>query len=103
MTKWSETRDFTLLDFVKTIHSYGIGRDKFDAILVNTAPIPQEMIPLYLQKDKSTPIVFDPSAEEGLREYTQDIIADNFLSSMSLRQKLVRHDPTKLAREIIEL
>jgi uncharacterized cofD-like protein len=36
MTKWSETRDFTLVDFIKTIHSYNIGREKFDTVLVNT-------------------------------------------------------------------
>lgn len=103
MTKWSETRDFTLVDFVRTIHSYGIGKSKFDAILVNNAPIPPELIPLYAQKDKSTPVIFEESMEQGLREYAHDIVTDNFLSSSGLAQKLIRHDAPKLARQIIEL
>ncbi len=103
MTKWSETRNFALPDFLKALLAYDIGREKFDAVLVNTAPIPEDLLPLYAQKDKSTPVVFKPSLGRTLSRYTKDIIADNFLSKTGLEQKLVRHDSGKLAKRIIEL
>lgn len=103
MTKWSETRTFTLPDFLKTLIAYGIGREKFDAVLINTTPIPEELLPLYVQKDKSSPVVFVSASEEQLRQYTKEVITDNFLSKTGLEQKLVRHDSGRLAKRIIEL
>ena len=103
MTKWSETRDFTLPDFLKTLTAYGIGREKFDAVLVNTAPIPVELPPLYAQKDRSSPVVFSPEMDSRLHVYTKEIVTDNFLSKTGLEQKLIRHDSGKLAKRIIEL
>jgi len=103
MTKWSETRDFTLEDFLKTLLSYGIGRERFDAVLINQNGIPAELLPLYAQKDKSSPVLFTKEMEANLHVYTKDIVVDNFLSKTGLEQKLIRHDSGKLAKRIIEL
>lgn len=103
MTKWSETRNFTLADFLKTLMAYGIGRKKFDAVLINTTPIPDDLLPLYAQKDKSSPVLFEEGMETQLRDYSHNIIIGDFLSKTGLRQKLIRHDSLKLARHIIAL
>jgi uncharacterized cofD-like protein len=103
MTKWSETRDFTIPDFLKTFLAYGIGREQFDTVLINTTPIPAALLPLYAQKDKSYPIVYDTAMESEIKTYTKEIIVGDYLNRSGLTQKLVRHDPIKLAKTIITL
>jgi uncharacterized cofD-like protein len=102
MTKWSETRDFMLADFLRTMLSYNIGREKFDAVLVNTTPIPDDIATLYKQKDKSTPVLYKQEDERVLGLYTKNIGKGDLLSRESLKQKLVRHGVSKLAKAIVE-
>lgn len=103
MTKWSETRDFTAVDFLKTLLSYDIGRDKVDAVIINNASIPQDLIELYAKKDKSTPVLATPEIVEGLKQYAKSVGEGDLLSTTGLQQKLVRHGIKKLARSIVEL
>ncbi|MDO8548296.1 MAG: YvcK family protein [bacterium] len=106
MTKWQETRDFTAAKFVEEMCVYGIGREKFDAVLLNTSPIPPDLLALYARKDKSTPVLFDDAdttAVEELTGYTHSLIGKDLLSKAGLHQGLVRHDSAKLAKCIIEL
>ena len=103
MTKWSETRDFTAVDFLKTLLSYDIGREKVDAVIINSTPIPQELIELYANKDKSTPVVATPEIIESLKQYAHRVGDGDLLSKNGLKQKLVRHSVKRLARSIVEL
>jgi uncharacterized cofD-like protein len=102
MTKWAETRDFTLADFLRTTLSYNIGRDKFDAVLVNTTPIPEDIAEIYREKDKSTPVLYKPEDEKVLGLYTKNVGKGDLLSQDGLKQKLVRHGVSKLAKAIVE-
>jgi uncharacterized cofD-like protein len=102
MTKWSETRDFTLADFMRTLLAYNVGREKFDAVLVNTTPIPEELIRLYAEKDRSTPILYSSSDVDEIGKYAKNVGAGDLLSRGSLNQKLVRHGVSKLAKAIVE-
>lgn len=103
MTKWSETRDFTAVDFLKTLLSYDIGREKVDAVIINDAAIPHELVELYANKDRSTPIACTPEIIEELKRYAHTVGQGDLLSRTGLSQKLVRHSVKRLARSIIEL
>lgn len=103
MTKWSETRDFSAVDFAKTLLSYDIGREKFDAIIINDTPIPHELVELYAHKDRSTPVVCTPQVVDELKKYAKAVGQGDLLSRTGLSQKLVRHSVKRLARSIVEL
>ncbi len=102
MTKFSETHDFALADFLAELISYGVGRTKFDAVLVNTTPIPAELIADYAQKEHSAPVAFSPRDAKKLRRYAHDIVVGDFLSAAGLTQGLIRHDSKKLAKQLLE-
>lgn len=102
MTKWSETRNFTLADFMKTLLSYRVGREKFDAIIVNTTPIPTDLVELYAKNDKSSPVPYREEDAEELGKYTKNVGKGDLLSHDGLKQKLVRHGVSKLAKAIVE-
>jgi uncharacterized cofD-like protein len=103
MTKWQETRGFSAVQFVEAICSYGVGRDKFDAVFVNNASIPEHLIKLYAQNDKSTSVTFDADEEKKLLAFAKRVIPADFLNKNGVYQLLVRHDSATLAKCIIEL
>ncbi len=103
MTKYAETRDFSVADFVETLFAYGIGRDCLDAVLVNSGVIPKKLLQAYQAKEKAFPVVFDAGAEERVRLRSEKIVCADFLSKPGLVQDLIRHDSTLLARHILDL
>ena len=103
MTKCSETRGFTVADFVETFLSYGVGRDSFDAIIVNTTLPSPELLALYATKEKSFPVDFSPQVEARLQGTVKQIIRGDFLNQAGLDQGLIRHDSHKLAYELVQL
>ena len=106
MDKWSETRGYTAYDFVAQLVQYGIGREKFDAAIVNSAPIPQKVLDSYLEQEKLKPIEL---GEDGcgelkrLRSIVTMIHAVDLLSEAGLPKGLIRHDSRKVAHAIMEL
>ncbi len=103
MTKYAETRDYTLAHFLTTLLSYGIGREKFDAVLINTANIPRALVTRYAREEKSAPVHFASKDAKKLSVFTRKIITGDFLSSVGLAQGLIRHDSAKLARKLVEI
>jgi hypothetical protein len=87
---------------MRTLLAYNVGREKFDAVLVNTTPIPEELIRLYAEKDRSTPILYSSSDVDEIGKYAKNVGAGDLLSRGSLNQKLVRHGVSKLAKAIVE-
>lgn len=103
MTKASETRNFTVTDFVKTLYSYDIGKERLDAVVVNTGPVPPALVELYAQKDNSSPVLMTDKVRVELADYTRRVIERDLLNKGGLRLQLVRHDPVTLAKCVIEL
>jgi uncharacterized cofD-like protein len=101
MTKAAETRGFCAHDFARTILSYGIGRDKFDAITLNTTPVPHGLKDYYWHEEHSEQV--DTDGANLLKDLSLQVVGSDLLSEAGLREQLVRHDSKKLARCIAEL
>ena len=103
MTKWSETRRFTVADFVETLLSYGVGRDAFDAVIINTTSPPETLVARYAQEEKSFLVEYSAKIEEQLRGKVREHICGDFLNQAGVEQGLIRHDSYKLAYTLVQL
>lgn len=101
MTLNSQTAYFSARDHVRTIESYG-GRE-LDHLILNNQPIPAAIQALY-QQEQEYPVSDDLGKDP--RVIRRPLLADGAYhkpSSDALKRSLLRHDPEKLAREIINL
>ena len=102
MTKNGQTHGMTLSEHVSEIAKYA-GRAP-DAVCVNTAPLPEELVSLYAE-DGEYPLVHD------VENVGAEICAGDFLSEEKvivpngdvLKRSLIRHNSDKLARQLIKL
>lgn len=94
MTKWGETNDFKVSDFVKTLLSY-IKIDKLDYIICNNSIIGQKLIEKY-KEAKSEPVIIDKSE---ISKYSKNVIE----ADVALQTDIVRHDPMKITKIIMKL
>jgi uncharacterized cofD-like protein len=94
VTKANETRGFSASRYSKTLLSY-LGRDQFDTVLCNTAPIEPDLLERYAAED-AHPVVVD---EAELQPLTRKIVKGDFLQ----QSDIVRHDSKKLARALMEV
>ena len=94
MTQPGETDDMDALAHLDAIERYG-GDGIVDVVLVNSDEIPAERLPAY-QEEGSRPVRVDRELLEqrGIEVVTSDLLAEG---------PLVRHDPAKLSRAILEL
>ena len=102
MTKSSETRDFTVADFVDTLLAYGVGREQFDSVIVNTVLPPNDVLATYAAIDRSFPVDFSAPVRERVAEKTKRIVYGDFFNEAGLEQGLIRHDSHKLAYQLIQ-
>jgi uncharacterized cofD-like protein len=102
MTKPAETRGYTLRKFVNTFFEYGIGREKFDAVIVNNFT-PQNGVAEKYRDDASAPILLDEESRNGLKDRVARFVECDLVSRESLKEKLIRHDSVNLARALMEL
>ena len=92
MTKLGETSGFTAAEFVREVISYLKGKP--DAVLVNNAlPDPKQLAPY--KKEWSELVECNPDVIAELK--VEPIFAD-----LLLKESLVRHDPDKLAKAVME-
>lgn len=93
MTEPGETDGHTAYDHYKAI-SYHLGR-RPEAVLVHTAPIPEEVLRRYAQEGRY-PVAFDPRpfAVDGVRVVTGDFREEG---------PLAQHDPHKLVQALLQL
>jgi uncharacterized cofD-like protein len=94
MTKWGETNNFKASDFLKTLLSYA-KIEKIDYIICNNSPINSKLEKKY-KLEKSEQIEID---EEELKKYSNNIIKDD----VSLQTDIIRHDPIKISKIIMNL
>lgn len=94
MTKHGESDGFSASMFERELLSH-CGLETFDTMIVNTQPIPEEVLEQYARHDQF-PVQLD---EENLSAHTRHIIKGDFLSDTDL----VRQDSKKIARVIAQL
>lgn len=94
MTKYGETNNFTVLDFVKEIEKYLGG--ELDYVIYNTKkPSPKRLS----QTRKEMPLWLDIVKFDKKLAFDKKFIGADLLSSSGL----IEHDPKKLAKIIINL
>jgi len=95
MTKHGETNSFAVSDFIREIKKYlGEASDKLKVVIVNRKINLPMTVSAWYKKYKSTPVVFDRKNLGGLK-----IIVGSFAKP----GKLLRHDPQKTARAIMNV
>ncbi len=102
MTKRGQTTNMGLHEHVTELYRY-IGRLP-DAVLVNAAPFPKELVDRYIAVGEF-PVVFN-SETDAYRVIPADLLATEIIQKKSgdvLRRSLIRHDSRKLARKLITL
>lgn len=95
MTQPGETDGMMGIDHVRALERH-IGSGIIDAVLVNSAPIPESLLTHYAETG-SEPVAVERAALEGLG---LEVIAADLLAT---DDDLIRHDPEKLARAVLEL
>ncbi|RME55163.1 YvcK family protein [Candidatus Woesearchaeota archaeon] len=87
MTKYGETNNFKLSDFIETIEQY-LGKNVIDYVLANNGKLDKNILKMY-EQEKSFPVDINKSSNK--------IILKDLVS----RNNLARHDPEKTAKAIL--
>lgn len=96
MTKKGETTTYELPDFIKNIERY-MGGKMLDYVLVNNGEISQELVDKYKNEEGKKPVKLKPEQDFSGDNYI--IIEEDFVNEWDV----VRHDPIKLARVLLEI
>lgn len=110
MTQPGETDGFDAEDHLRVLFDYSPGLE-LDYALVNTAPINDELREKYLA-DQAAQVELGPAIGGGLRDELQQVFIERTNRTHCFRvicrdvlheDGLVRHDPAKLARLLLEI
>lgn len=96
MTKKWETTHYELPDFIENIERY-MGGKMLDYVLVNKGEISQDLVEKYKQEEGKKPVKLKSEMDFSKANY--QIIEQDFVNEGDV----VRHDPIKLARVILEI
>lgn len=102
MTKLGQTSGMGVAEHVAEIDRY-TGRMP-DAVLVNTTPLPPDLVGRYAA-DHEFPVAFNCESD-SCRVIPADLLATEIIQKPSgdvLKRSLIRHDPRKVARKLIDL
>lgn len=102
VTKLGQTHEFSAQDHVNEVIKY-TGR-KPDHILINNASIPQRFLYLYHKHESAKPVLDDLARHRSV--VRTDLLATEEIKRQSgdtLKRSLMRHDPDKLAGQILRL
>ncbi|MES1242828.1 MAG: uridine diphosphate-N-acetylglucosamine-binding protein YvcK [Acidobacteriota bacterium] len=94
MTQPGETDGMSGLDHLRAVERFA-GRGLVDAVLVNSAPVPEYLLEHYAATG-SEPVLCDREAIEGMGV---EIVEADLLAAGDL----IRHDPAKLAAAVLDL
>jgi uncharacterized cofD-like protein len=104
MSQQGHTDNFSVTDYATVLEEY-IGAHVFDAILYNTKSPPESLVRRYA--DEGEPVVLTAACAKS--RYTlvgSDLLAADIAETPKkdlLRRTLIRHDPDKLARALMEI
>ena len=95
MTQPGETDGMMGIDHLQALVRH-VGSGGFDAVLASSAPIPEPLLSHYAEAG-SAPVAVDRAALEsaGVEVIEADLLA--------VDRDLIRHDPEKLARVVLDL
>ncbi|MCB9816304.1 YvcK family protein [Candidatus Nomurabacteria bacterium] len=102
MTKHGQTTGMGVSEHVAEISRY-VGRMP-DAVIVNTAPLPEELLGRYAD-DGEYPVAFNCESND-CRVVPADLLGEEVVQKSggdTLKRSLIRHDSRKLARKLIGL
>jgi len=102
MTKQGQTSNMGVREHVDEITAY-VGRTP-DTVLVNLTRLPAELLDTYAL-DQEFPVIFNYE-EQTARVVPADLLASETIATKAgdtLKRSLIRHDPDKIARKLIEL
>ena len=102
VTKLGQTSGMGVAEHVAEIEKY-CGR-RPDTVLVNTTPLPEELLKKYKEQDEY-PVVFNYESDD-VRVVPADLLANESVQTAQgdvLKRSLIRHDSRKLARKLVEL
>ncbi|WP_018247916.1 gluconeogenesis factor YvcK family protein [Orenia marismortui] len=94
MTQFGETDDYTVSDHVQTLYDH-VGDDIIDYVLVNNEEVDSDLLLKYA-KEGAKPVEID---WDKLEELNIEVIEESLINQLDL----VRHNPDKLAKVIIDL
>ncbi|TDX45283.1 gluconeogenesis factor YvcK family protein [Orenia marismortui] len=94
MTQFGETDDYTVSDHVQTLYDH-VGDDIIDYVLVNNEEVDSDLLFKYA-KEGAKPVEID---WDKLEELDIEVIEESLIN----QSDLVRHNPDKLAKVIIDL
>lgn len=104
MTKYGQTTKYTAVDHLKDLETY-LGKKTLDAVLINnTKPQPKTLA--WYEDYGEEPVLDDVTEKTRYHLLHRDLIKDVVLekaSSDKLKRSIIRHDPEKLAKVVIEL
>lgn len=103
MSKFGQTNGFTASRHAAVLEEHL--ETNFSHILVNTAPLPNDVLQYYASSESSFPV------ENDLREGKYILIQDDFLSGRTfvpdpsdpLKRSILRHDSEKLAKALVSI
>lgn len=103
MNRYGQTYGFTASQFLSVLEEYldGLG---FDYVLVNNAPLPEDILRYYALEEKGYPVEDDLRSEPW-------VVRGDFLSRQvvkpqpgdKLKRSLLRHDPEKVGKAIMRV
>lgn len=103
MTKYGQTWGFTAKDHVEEVKKY---LDKYpDYVLINSEKLPERILADY-EEEKDFPVKDDLEENSNYEVIREDILVPKKIKKVSgdtVRRSLLRHDPDKLAWEIIKI
>lgn len=94
MTKFGETNDFCVFDFVAVLEKY-LGRGVIDYVIFNKSKLPKKLLKKYALQ-KKFPVKFDTQSDFNKKGKPKYIGAD-----VASHRTLIRHHPDKLAKLIL--
>lgn len=94
MTKFGEANDFRVHDFVEVIEKY-LGKNVLDYIIFNSVKFPKDLLRHYA-KEKKFPVLFNSKMQKSKK-------AKYLGADLASHKTLIRHDPDKLAKLILNI
>lgn len=104
MTKYGQTTNYSAKNHIEDLEKY-IGEGVLDVILVNIKPPRKETLAWYSDFEE-TAVVDDIKEDYGYKIVRANLIKDAILGQEKadlLKRSIIRHDPEKLAAEVVKL
>lgn len=107
VNKPNQTADWHIADYVKKIEEY-IGTGVIDTVLYNTEAISSDLLKRYAEEGEF-PVLGDPQrfAELDATVVGADLVSETIeqqdAADKAIRRTLIRHDPARLATEILKI